>query len=117
MESDLIEQELSTPEREQLLEKSKVVSVFVAAMQSDSRKVVCITSGGTAVPLEKNTVRLIENFSTGLRGSQLAEHYLRKGWAVVFLYRDRSVLPFTNALTLNDILLSEDPRKGLAQLE
>ena len=36
-------------------------------------KVVLITSGGTAVPLEKNTVRSIENFSTGGRGAISAE--------------------------------------------
>lgn len=32
-------------------------------------KIVCVTSGGTSVPLEKNTVRSIENFSTGKRGA------------------------------------------------
>ena len=34
----------------------------------------------------------------------------------MFFYRDRSILPFTNSLTVNQILLSEDPQKGLAQL-
>lgn len=37
------------------------------------QKIVLITSGGTSVPLEKNTVRSIENFSTGYRGSKSAE--------------------------------------------
>ena len=32
-------------------------------------KIICVTSGGTSVPLEKNTVRSIENFSTGKRGA------------------------------------------------
>ena len=37
------------------------------------KHVVLISSGGTAVPLEKNTVRQIENFSTGMRGARSAE--------------------------------------------
>ena len=36
-------------------------------------KVILVTSGGTSVPLEKNTIRSIENFSTGLRGAISAE--------------------------------------------
>jgi phosphopantothenate-cysteine ligase len=68
-----------------------------------------VTSGGTAVPLEKNTVRFIENFSTGMRGSLIAENYLKSGWAVVFFYRDRSILPFTHGLTVNDIMMSQKP--------
>jgi phosphopantothenate-cysteine ligase len=76
-------------------------------MKNLGRPIVCVTSGGTAVPLEKKTVRLIENFSTGLRGSIIAEQFLEAGWAVVFFYRDKSVLPFTRGLTLNEILLSK----------
>ena len=53
-----------------------------------------VTSGGTSVPLEKNTVRSIENFSTGLRGARSAEYFLRNGFAVIFLYRDKSIKPF-----------------------
>ena len=37
------------------------------------KKVVIVTSGGTTVPLEKNTVRFIDNFSTGARGAVSAE--------------------------------------------
>lgn len=38
-----------------------------------SAKIALVTSGGTSVPLEKNTVRSVENFSTGKRGSVSAE--------------------------------------------
>ena len=38
-----------------------------------SRRVALVTSGGTTVPLEKNTVRFIDNFSTGKRGSSVVE--------------------------------------------
>ena len=37
------------------------------------KHVVLITSGGTKVPLEKNAVRSIENFSKGTRGARSAE--------------------------------------------
>jgi phosphopantothenate---cysteine ligase (ATP) len=35
--------------------------------------IVVITSGGTAVPLEKNCVRFLDNISTGYRGAISAE--------------------------------------------
>ena len=35
---------------------------------------VLITSGGTAVPLEMQTVRFLDNFSTGNRGAASAEY-------------------------------------------
>lgn len=38
----------------------------------DGKNLVLLTSGGTSVPLEKKTVRMVENFSTGTRGSLLA---------------------------------------------
>lgn len=46
------------------------LSTFVG---EDEENTYLITSGGTSVPLEKNEVRSIENFSTGKRGSLLAE--------------------------------------------
>ena len=54
-----------------------------------------ITSGGTSVPLEKNTVRSLENFSTGTRGARSAEHFLRNGHPVIFLHRKDSLQPFS----------------------
>jgi phosphopantothenate-cysteine ligase len=60
-----------------------------------------VTSGGTSVPLEKNTVRSIENFSTGRRGALSAESFLREGFYVIFLYRKNSIQPFKVHLDLN----------------
>jgi phosphopantothenate-cysteine ligase len=56
--------------------------------------VAVVTSGGTTVPLEKNTVRFIDNFSTGLRGAISAEHFLQKGYSVIYLHRTNSKRPF-----------------------
>jgi len=52
---------------------------------------VLITSGGTSVPLEKNTVRSVENFSTGARGARSAEYFIKAGHPVIFLHRKDSL--------------------------
>lgn len=44
-----------------------------------ARPVVVITSGGTTVPLERNCVRFIDNFSKGMRGALSAEQFLQVG--------------------------------------
>ena len=59
------------------------------------KQIVFITSGGTSVPLEQNTVRSVENFSTGTRGSRSAEYFLKAGHPVVFFYREGSICPFS----------------------
>ena len=56
--------------------------------------VVFVTSGGTSIPLEKNTVRSVENFSTGRRGAISTEYFLKKGYFVIFLHRKPSFEPF-----------------------
>nr|CAG4641797.1 EOG090X085T [Eurycercus lamellatus] len=56
-------------------------------------------SGGTTVPLEQNTVRFIDNFSAGTRGSASAEYFLQAGYYVIFLHRFKSLEPFTRHLT------------------
>lgn len=59
------------------------------------RRVVLITSGGTTVPLENQTVRFIDNFSAGTRGATSAEYFLEAGYAVIFLHRQFSLLPYS----------------------
>lgn len=66
-----------------------------------SKPIVLVTSGGTSVPLEKNTVRSVENFSTGTRGSRSTEYFLRTGHPVIFFYRSTSIKPF--AIELGNI--------------
>ena len=48
------------------------VEDFINCGNSDV-PIVLITSGGTTVPLELNTVRFIDNFSSGERGAVSAE--------------------------------------------
>lgn len=54
-----------------------------------------MTSGGTTVPLETQTVRFIDNFSAGTRGATSAEYFLQEGYAVIFLHRQFSLLPYS----------------------
>ncbi|KAJ1731285.1 Phosphopantothenate--cysteine ligase cab2 [Coemansia biformis] len=70
------------------------VAAFVGR-QGSSRPIVLVTSGGTTVPLENNTVRFVDNFSAGTRGSASAEQFLELGYAVLFLYREQSLQPFS----------------------
>ncbi|CAN0879317.1 Phosphopantothenate--cysteine ligase 2 [Linum grandiflorum] len=68
------------------------------------RKVVCVTSGGTTVPLEQRCVRYIDNFSSGHRGATSAEYFVKAGYAVVFLYRRGTILPYTRSLPADPLL-------------
>lgn len=65
--------------------------------QHIGKRIVLLTSGGTTVPLEKNTVRFLDNFSTGSRGAALCESILEQhaDCIVVFLHRSGSLLPFS----------------------
>ena len=75
---------------------------FLAKALSPDANVVLVTSGGTTVPLERKTVRCIDNFSTGGRGWLSCEHFLRQGSHVIFLYRKGSKLPFLRNISLGD---------------
>ncbi|TPX17264.1 uncharacterized protein E0L32_012272 [Thyridium curvatum] len=68
---------------------------FIDFHAAASRRVVLITSGGTTVPLEKQTVRFIDNFSAGTRGATSAEYFLEAGYAVIFLHRQFSLQPYS----------------------
>ncbi|KAJ2509272.1 Phosphopantothenate--cysteine ligase cab2 [Coemansia sp. RSA 2052] len=69
--------------------------------QSPDQRIVLVTSGGTTVPLENNTVRFVDNFSAGTRGSSSAEQFLDMGYAVIFLYREQSLQPFNRHYSHN----------------
>ena len=78
------------------------------------KPVVFITSGGTSVPLEKNTVRSVENFSTGTRGARSAEYFLKAGHPVIYYHRDSCLCPFAIELksTMSDWLRDFDTHNG-----
>lgn len=63
-------------------------------LHNPDKKIAVVTSGGTTVPLENNTVRFIDNFSAGTRGSVSTEEFLDRGYVVIFLYRELSFMPY-----------------------
>jgi len=69
---------------------------------------VLVTSGGTTVPLEVNTVRFVDNFSAGTRGAASAEYFLKEGFAVIFLHRDKSLEPFSRHFSPSELLAAMD---------
>ncbi|KAJ3354395.1 hypothetical protein HDU83_005320 [Entophlyctis luteolus] len=72
------------------------VNAFVARhVAVPGRRIVLVTSGGTTVPLETQTVRFIDNFSAGTRGAISTEFFLDQGYAVIFLHRQYSLLPYS----------------------
>jgi phosphopantothenate-cysteine ligase len=74
---------------------------FITRHADQGRRVVLVTSGGTTVPLEQQTVRYIDNFSAGTRGATSAEYFLQNGYAVIFLHRQFSLLPFSRHYSHN----------------
>ncbi|KAI9842488.1 MAG: hypothetical protein M1838_003103 [Thelocarpon superellum] len=68
---------------------------FINRHNAQRRRVVLVTSGGTTVPLENQTVRFVDNFSAGTRGATSAEYFLEAGYAVIFLHREFSLLPYS----------------------
>ncbi|UZJ57128.1 hypothetical protein CBS101457_006448 [Exobasidium rhododendri] len=87
---------------------------FVERHHREGRKVVLVTSGGTTVPLERNVVRFLDNFSAGTRGATSAEYFLAAGYAVIFMHRQHSLSPYTRhySHTTNPFLdLLFDPSK------
>uniref|UniRef100_A0A5B7ANF8 Putative phosphopantothenate--cysteine ligase 2 isoform X1 n=1 Tax=Davidia involucrata TaxID=16924 RepID=A0A5B7ANF8_DAVIN len=67
-------------------------------------RVVCVTSGGTTVPLEQRCVRYIDNFSSGHRGAASTEYFLKAGYSVIFLYRRGTCQPYCRSLPDNPLL-------------
>ncbi|TMW56850.1 hypothetical protein Poli38472_006860 [Pythium oligandrum] len=75
-------------------ERREQVLDFLDHHRAVGKCVAVVTSGGTTVPLERNTVRFLDNFSTGSRGAASVEYFLSLGYAVIYLHRPGSVAPF-----------------------
>ncbi|KAJ6650058.1 Phosphopantothenate--cysteine ligase [Pseudolycoriella hygida] len=90
----------------------KLLKEFCERQNKLQNNIVLITSGGTTIPLEHNTVRFVDNFSAGTRGSSKnlyrssllniqnlgsasAEYFLEHSYAVIFMHRQKSLEPFT----------------------
>jgi len=94
----------SNPAPANLATRELQLEKFCCQQSIEGRPIALVTSGGTTVPLELNTVRFVDNFSSGARGSASAEYFLKQGWAVVFLFRSGSLQPFARHLHPSSLL-------------
>nr|SVE75829.1 EOG090X085T [Daphnia hispanica] len=84
-------------------ENVNLIQDFCHQASVKKNRVALVTSGGTTVPLEQNTVRFIDNFSAGTRGSASAEYFLEAGYQVIFLHRSKSLEPYFRHLVGKNI--------------
>ncbi|KAF2747460.1 phosphopantothenate-cysteine ligase-like protein [Sporormia fimetaria CBS 119925] len=103
----------NTPPPRDLRSNTTLAREFIRRHAEDGRRLVLVTSGGTTVPLELQTVRYIDNFSAGTRGATSAEYFLENGYAVIFLHRQFSLLPYSrhyshNTRSFLDYMQEED---------
>jgi phosphopantothenate-cysteine ligase len=103
------------PSPKDLKTNTTLAREFIHRHANEQRRVVLVTSGGTTVPLEQQTVRFIDNFSAGTRGATSAEYFLQNGYAVIFLHRQFSLLPYSrhyshNTRSFLDYMKEEDGR-------
>ncbi|EMC97787.1 hypothetical protein BAUCODRAFT_66284 [Baudoinia panamericana UAMH 10762] len=85
----------ASPKPANLDRQVTLARAFIQQHAEQHRRVALVTSGGTTVPLENQTVRFIDNFSAGTRGATSAEYFLQSGYAVIFLHRQFSLLPYS----------------------
>mmetsp|Transcript_6244 Transcript_6244/g.10382 ORF Transcript_6244/g.10382 Transcript_6244/m.10382 type:complete len:310 (+) Transcript_6244:79-1008(+) len=83
------------PTPDVLKEYAENIKSFIQTQLERGSRIALVTSGGTTVPLERNTVRYLDNFSEGRRGSSSAEEFVAAGYSVVFLHRKHSLQPYT----------------------
>ncbi|XVE98214.1 hypothetical protein REPUB_Repub03eG0086400 [Reevesia pubescens] len=77
---------------------------FNSPSSGKGRRVMCVTSGGTTVPLEQWCVRYIDNFSSGNRKAASTEYFIKVGYAVIFLYRRGTCQPHCRSLPEDPML-------------
>mmetsp|Transcript_26824 Transcript_26824/g.30702 ORF Transcript_26824/g.30702 Transcript_26824/m.30702 type:complete len:772 (-) Transcript_26824:292-2607(-) len=75
------------------------LDIFTTRHMSHHRPIVLVTSGGTATDLEVHMVRYLDNFSTGTRGAVSVEEFVKRGYAVIHLWREGSAAPFSRVLS------------------
>ena len=90
---------LSALSAKDMSELKMELDAFVVQHAVHHRPIALVSSGGTVADLEHNSVRCLDNFSTGLRGAISVEEFLRRGYAVIHLTRTGSASPFARVLS------------------
>eukprot|EP00762_Andalucia_godoyi_P000530 ANDGO_05264.mRNA.1 Phosphopantothenate--cysteine ligase 2 len=93
-------------------EQCSAIGAFLQINLAAKRRVVFVTSGGTKVPLERNTIRFVSNVGSGLRGALLTEHAINSSddIAVLLLAADSALLPYSWRIRNHELDLL-DPHK------
>jgi len=87
---------------------------FVVRHASYHRPIALVSSGGTAADLEVHSVRCLDNFSTGKRGAISVEELLKRGYAVIHLWRRGSASPYGRVLSQCIMGASSTPNQGIS---
>lgn len=87
---------------------------FVVHHSSHHRPIALVSSGGTAADLEVNSVRCLDNFSTGKRGAISVEEFLKRGYAVIHLMRTGSAAPYGRVLSRCIMGKTSMPNEGIS---
>ena len=87
---------------------------FVVRHASHHRPIALVSSGGTAADLEIHSVRCLDNFSTGKRGAISVEELLKRGYAVIHLWRRGSASPYGRVLSQAIMGPSSTPNQGIS---
>jgi len=87
---------------------------FVLRHCSHHRPIALVSSGGTAADLEVNSVRCLDNFSTGKRGAISVEEFLKRGYAVIHLWRKGSSSPYGRVLSQSIMGKKSMPNEGIS---
>lgn len=101
-------------DEEAIMRKIKDFTGRNPSMAEDEKftRIVCVTSGGTTVPLERRCVRYIDNFASGHRGAASTEYFLNAGYSVIFLYRRGTCQPYCSSLPDDPLLECFDISDG-----
>jgi phosphopantothenate---cysteine ligase (ATP) len=91
----------SNPAPKALAQHVSIAKKFIDSHARERRKVVLVTFGDTTLPRENQIGRYIDNFSAGTRGATSAEYFLENGYAVIFLHRQFSLLPYSRHYSHN----------------
>eukprot|EP00756_Hemistasia_phaeocysticola_P028950 Hpha_TRINITY_DN16202_c0_g1::TRINITY_DN16202_c0_g1_i1::g.11302::m.11302/K01922/PPCS, COAB; phosphopantothenate---cysteine ligase (ATP) len=92
-----------TPSSKLVVEQVEAVAQRVVETAGDKGRIAVVTSGGTRVPLERNAVRFVTNFSSGGRGAASAEAFLAEGYTVLYLCAKEAKRPFAAGMEAGDI--------------
>lgn len=80
---------------EKLKKLQSTIQNFVQVHLAKKHRIAIVTSGSTTVQLDSCNLFHIDSVGTGNRGAAFAEGLLRRGYAVIYIYRDGSLLPYS----------------------